>query len=135
MRFLDFFLLLSGLFTLSSSVPATTEATKAYPYSYSAVGITGGGFTSGFVAHPTAKDVIYVRTDIGSTYRWNAQTELWVPITDFISRADANYFGTESFALDPTDANRIYLAQGQLLAVNHSAFFVRLILGEHRSPC
>ena len=116
---------LSAILAPSAGAPATTEVTKAYQYSYHAVAITGGGFTSGFLAHPTAKDVLYVRTDIGSTYRWDTKTELWVPITDFISRADANYFGTESFAIDPTDANRVYLAQGQLLAANHSAFFVR----------
>lgn len=98
-------------------------ATKQYAYEFKNIAITGGGFLTGFVAHPTAKELLYVRTDIGSTYKWNLTSGLWSPLTDFISQADFNYFGTESIALDPTNPDYLYLAQGQYFG-GPSAFFV-----------
>jgi len=121
--FVQFIVFLSSLIVLSSGAPATTD-TKAHPYAYRDVAITGGGFITGLIAHPKAPNVMYTRTDIGSSYRWDEPSQQWQPLTDFISQADFNYFGTESFALDPTDPGRLYLAQGQYLSSNHTAFFV-----------
>ncbi len=49
----------------------TAQRPAAEPYAWKSVSFVGGGFVTGMVFHPTAKDVRYCRTDIGGAYRWN----------------------------------------------------------------
>jgi photosystem II stability/assembly factor-like uncharacterized protein len=89
-----------------------SQSIKSVPYHWRNVEIVGGGFVTGIITHPKAKGVIYARTDIGGAYRWNPTTNRWIPIEDFITRSDWNLYGTESLAIDPNDANRVYIAAG-----------------------
>jgi oligoxyloglucan reducing-end-specific cellobiohydrolase len=81
-------------------------------YVWRPVRIVAGGYVPGFVAHPTAPGLIYLRTDIGSAYRWNQHDGHWIPLTDFQTPANYNLNGPESIALDPTDPTRLYIAAG-----------------------
>jgi oligoxyloglucan reducing-end-specific cellobiohydrolase len=128
-QFIGIIVLLLSLISASSignvlSSRALENGTQSYPYRYSSVAITGGGFITGFIAHPAEKNLVYTRTDIGSAYRWNDTSQQWIPLTDFISEENNNWLGTESFALDPTNTDMLYLAQGQVLASNNSVFMV-----------
>jgi len=88
--------------------PAPTSA----PYRWDQVRIVAGGFVDGIVFHPKARDVAYLRSDMGGAYRWLPEKRTWKPITDGFSQSDWNLHGIESLALDPRDPNRVYLAAG-----------------------
>jgi photosystem II stability/assembly factor-like uncharacterized protein len=101
--------------SLLAALPAVA-ADRAIPYTWRSVPIVGGGFVDGFVFHPTAKDVVYARTDIGGAYRRNPRSHQWEPMLDFLSYADLNLMGVESIALDPSDPKQVYLACGTYTA-------------------
>ncbi len=79
-------------------------------YEWRNVVIGGGGFVTGIIFHPREKNLIYARTDVGGAYRWDAAAKKWIPLTDWIAGVD--FTGIESFAIDPSDTNRVYLAAG-----------------------
>ena len=81
-------------------------------YVWRAVAMGGGGFVDGIVFHPTARDLMYARTDVGGAYRWDDKKQEWIALTDWLSPAQGNFTGIESIALDPSDPNRVYLAAG-----------------------
>lgn len=91
---------------------------EAYQWRNAVIG--GGGFVTGLVTHPRAKDLIYARTDVGGAYRWNENSQHWIPITDSFGQPD--FTGIESVALDPNDTNRVYLAAG-IYESSRSAIF------------
>ncbi len=82
------------------------------PYKWSNVQIVAGGFVTGIVGNPLLPAIRYARTDIGGTYRWDPFSQRWEPLLDFLNTSQFNYIGTESFALDPHDPARLYLAAG-----------------------
>lgn len=49
---------------------------------------------------------------MGGAYRWNDAIQRWEPLLDWLSYEDVNLMGVESIALDPKDANKLYLACG-----------------------
>jgi photosystem II stability/assembly factor-like uncharacterized protein len=99
--------------------PAADSLTSE-PYQWHNAVIGGGGFVTGLVAHPHAKNLIYARTDVGGAYRWDENSQRWVPITDSFGQPD--FTGIESLALDPNDTNRAYLAAG-IYESSQSAIF------------
>jgi len=97
---------LCGVFFKTSAA----DSLPAPPYQWRNVVIGGGGFVTGLIAHPQAKDLLYARTDVGGAYRWEAAAQRWTPLTDSFS--DWDFTGVESLALDPADTNCVYLAAG-----------------------
>jgi photosystem II stability/assembly factor-like uncharacterized protein len=100
--------LASPLFARASaqSAPAHTS------YNFRNVAIVAGGFISGVVPHPTQKNLLYLRTDIGGVYRSDDDGQHWIPLTDWVSKNESNLLGIESIALDPTDPKLLYLSVG-----------------------
>jgi xyloglucan-specific exo-beta-1,4-glucanase len=96
--------------------PAPARLSAAVPYSWKNVQILGGGFVTGIVFHPTEPDLVYARTDIGGAYRYSKGDKAWIPLLDILGRDEAPYWGVESIALDPLDANKVYLACGMYSA-------------------
>jgi len=81
-------------------------------YVWRNVAMGGGGFVSGMVFQPAAKNLIYARTDVGGAYRWDDSAQHWVPLTDWVGAGENNLMGIESVAPDPSDPQRVYLAAG-----------------------
>ena len=51
---------------------------KHIPYIYSHCPVPGGGYATGFLYHPTKEGLLYLRTDIGGTYRFDYAAQRWV---------------------------------------------------------
>jgi len=100
-RFIVFFLLI--LFCFSQ--------TKLIAQTFGNVALGGGGFVSGIISHKTSGD-IYCRTDVGGAYRWDAVNSKWIPLLDWTSENETTYQGVEALALDPQNANNLYLLAG-----------------------
>jgi hypothetical protein len=90
----------------------TQQAFSIQVGSWNSVKWGGGGYVTGLVFHPTTRDVLYARTDIGGAYRWNASNSSWVPITDGFGPAESFHQGAESIALDPNNDQLVYMVTG-----------------------
>jgi hypothetical protein len=100
--------------TATNTIQVIAPVTPTKPdYAWSNVKVVGGGYVTGITFHPTEKGLMYARTDIGGAYRWGPHDSQWVPLLDFISPATWWYGGVEALGVDPTDANRLYLAVGE----------------------
>jgi photosystem II stability/assembly factor-like uncharacterized protein len=91
------------------------------PYQWKSVAIHGGGFVPGVIFSPVKPDVIYCRTDMAGAYRWDPVKYGWTPITDWMNRQDYKYFGIESIAPDPVDADTVYMAGGTYMQNGNGA--------------
>ncbi len=102
---------------------AGTSATRAVPWRSVVIG--GGGFVTGLAASSDG-GAVYMRTDVGGAYRWDATDAQWRPITDSLPN-DANnnghLYGIGAIAVDPADANRVFLACGKYNYSNPSGVY------------
>jgi photosystem II stability/assembly factor-like uncharacterized protein len=126
----------------SVAVGSSAPGLACNRYVWQSVKIVAGGFTPGIYFHPTQPGLIYLRSDIGGAYSWNATSKSWIPLTDWLGGTDQDWSlaGIESIALDPTDPQRIYLAAGMyigswlpingaiLISADHGATFQRVDL-------
>ena len=101
------FLFCSLLAALAAGMHAATA--------WRSVAIHGGGFVSGLLFHPAVSGLIYARTDVGGAYRWDEANHQWIALNDDIGGLNNEFMhlGVLSFAIDPNDAGRLYLACGQ----------------------
>jgi hypothetical protein len=80
-------------------------------YTFTNAPIGGGGFVTGIVTHTTSGDR-YCRTDVGGAYRWDAVNNKWVQLMDWLNESENGFIGVEALALDPQNANNIYMLCG-----------------------
>lgn len=81
-------------------------------YNWKSLAIGGGGFVSAVIPSKTQQNLVYARTDVGGAYRWNASSNKWVPLTDWVSEDQVGFLGVESLALDPNNSGRLYMLVG-----------------------
>lgn len=81
--------------------------------SWNQVDLRGMGYVTGIVAHPTAANLIYARTDVAGIFKWQAATQSWTALMDNPLYAD--YCSVESFAIDRNNPTRIFAAYGDNL--------------------
>jgi hypothetical protein len=85
--------------------------TNAQTYTWKNAPIGGGGFVTGIITHQTSGD-IYCRTDVGGAYRWDAANNKWIQLLDWINESENGFIGVEALALDPQNANNVYMLCG-----------------------
>jgi photosystem II stability/assembly factor-like uncharacterized protein len=98
--------------TLTLCALAPSYSAPPSHFSWKSVTIGGGGYVLDVYCHPKQKDLVYIRTDVGGFYRWDAKTPGWIPLTDMFDADHANYYGGEGMALDPSDPKIVYIAAG-----------------------
>lgn len=93
----------------------TLPPVAAQSYTWRNVEIGGGGFVTGIVFHPTEPGLVYARSDVGGAYRLDTATNRWIALNDDIGglNNEFQYLGVLTIGLDPSNANRVYLATGQ----------------------
>lgn len=116
---------LFGAALLASAVIAAGAFAATDSYSWGNVRFEGGGFVDGIVPSRTQKDLVYIRTDVGGAYRWNATTEHWIPLMDWITEQDRGLYGTQALALDPNDPARLYILAGTSYFSNGKTMILR----------
>ena len=98
-----------ALLAAALSIPLVSTAEN---YHWDSVAIGGGGFVTGVVPSKLERDVVYVRTDVGGAYRWDAGKSRWASMTDWIGQSDVGLLGIESLAVDPRNAANVYMLAG-----------------------
>ena len=94
------------------------------PYIYKNAPIPGGGYVTGFHFHPNIPGILYARTDIGGTYRLEGGR--WKSLIDHVTGEDLALTYPIALALDPKNADRLYIMSG----VNGAGYGVFSISGD-----
>lgn len=86
--------------------------TETIPYTYRNAPIPGGGYATGFVFQPARKGMIYLRTDIGGSYRFDRETEKWKSLSDHLTMEDRAETYPIALAVDERFPERLFIASG-----------------------
>ncbi len=81
-------------------------------YTYQFLSVPGGGFVTGFLFHPSQKDILYCRTDIGGVYRYDFNGRKWMSLVDNIKDTEKWKTYPLSIAVDNQHPNILYMAVG-----------------------
>lgn len=104
---------LAAMVTLALSLLAgPVAAQQQEPYVWDSVAIGGGGFVTAVVPSRAAPGVAYARTDVGGAYRWDPRARRWTPLLDWVAEDQTGYLGIDALAIDPRDADNIWLLAG-----------------------
>ena len=84
--------------------------TARIPYIYRNAPIPGGGYVTGFLFHKKVPGLLYCRTDIGGTYRFDG--DRWHSLIDHVTGQDLAETYPIALALDDRDGDRLYIVSG-----------------------
>lgn len=77
------------------------------PYTYKNLPIPGGGYVTGFLFSKKQPDILYIRTDIGGTYRFDYKTEEWLSLIPHVTMFDLSESYPTAIALDEAHPDRL----------------------------
>lgn len=83
------------------------------PYRYQNLPIPGGGYVTGFLFHPKKEGILYARTDIGGTYRFDFKERKWISLIRHVTAQDLSETFPIALALDDARPNMLYIACGE----------------------
>jgi hypothetical protein len=84
---------------------------NAQTFTWTNAPIGGGGFVTGIITHSSSGDR-YCRTDVGGAYRWDAANNKWIQLLDWINESENGFIGVDALAIDPQNANNVYMLCG-----------------------
>ncbi|MGN1181092.1 MAG: endoglucanase [Suilimivivens sp.] len=85
---------------------------KQIKYKYKNLPIPGGGYVTGFLFHPKQKDILYIRTDIGGTYRYSYEENKWMCLTESVDMFDLSETYPVALAVNEKKPGRLLIASG-----------------------
>lgn len=85
---------------------------KQIEYEYRNLPIPGGGYVTGLLYHRKQRDVLYARTDIGGTYRFDAAGQRWMSLIGHVTMEDLSETFPIALALEEDRPNMLYIACG-----------------------
>lgn len=92
-------------------------------YIYKPISVPGGGFVTGFVFHPSVPRILYCRTDIGGTYRYDFEKGCWISLIDHVTDPGVWETYPLAIALDKQNPSYLYIMAG--LYPTHKIAFSR----------
>ena len=98
------------------------------PYIYRNAPIPGGGYVTGFVFHQKVPGILYCRTDIGGTYRWDGSR--WHSLIDHVTGQDLSETYPIALALDGENPDILYIASG-IYGQDHGTLSISEDRGAH----
>jgi hypothetical protein len=81
-------------------------------YHWGTVAIGGGGYVTGMAVHPTEPGLVYIRTDVGGAYRLDPEKRCWIQLFDWVPFTESHLYGVDGIAVDPSDPDIVYTANG-----------------------
>lgn len=88
------------------------KITKQIPYQYKNAPIPGGGYVTGLIYHQTQPGILYARTDIGGSYRFDFSVHRWVSLIDHVTGEKLDEAFPIALALDDAHPNYLYIICG-----------------------
>lgn len=85
---------------------------KQTAYEYKNIPIPGGGYVTGFLFHPFSENLLYIRTDIGGSYRFHFQEEKWESLTESVDMFDLSETYPTALAIDEKRPERLIIVSG-----------------------
>ncbi len=81
-------------------------------YEYRHCPVPGGGYATGFLFHPAQEGLLYLRTDIGGTYRFDRASQRWIYLTAHATQLDSAQTSPIALAVDANRPQRLYVLCG-----------------------
>ncbi|MBQ5321459.1 MAG: hypothetical protein J6K88_05340 [Oscillospiraceae bacterium] len=119
-KFLSLLVFSLFIFSKTSEMITMAEEKPSSPYDIlvkeerfcdiNSVLIGSGGYITGLVIHPEDNDIMYIRTDVGGCYRWEAETKSWTQLS-MAFKLEGQY-SVDGIALDPNNKDLVYICIG-----------------------
>jgi len=88
------------------------KITAKIPYEYENAPIPGGGYVTGLIYHNTTPGILYARTDIGGTYRFDESEKRWKSLINHVTGENLAETYPIALALDDKYPERLYIISG-----------------------
>ncbi|MGN1157563.1 MAG: endoglucanase [Agathobacter sp.] len=94
----------------------SSKIAKHISYEYKNAPIPGGGYVTGLIYHKKQPGILYARTDIGGTYRFDRGTMHWESLINHVSGENLAEAFPIGLALDDEHPERLYIISGEYKA-------------------
>ncbi|MBQ0000933.1 MAG: endoglucanase [Clostridiales bacterium] len=85
---------------------------KQEKYIYKNCPIPGGGYVTSFLFGETDPKAFYIRTDVGGSYRFERESERWIPLNDDVTMEDLRETYPIALATDERLPGTLYIVSG-----------------------